>query len=133
MRFALAAISFFFVCSAFAAEFHFHRGMSYYEFLGAPETAGAAEIKSAYRKTMMKMHEDRGGSKEDAQFANEAYEVLKDESLREAFDEWLRYTRPRPPVAAASSGAGACEAILRYREAAELGEEEILPSFDIRL
>ena len=54
----------------------------YYKILGVERTAGADEIKKAYRKLAMKYHPDRnqGNKQAEDQFKeiNEAYEVLSD-------------------------------------------------------
>jgi DnaJ-class molecular chaperone len=61
-----------------------------YEVLGVSKTAGAAEIKGAYRKLAKKLHPD--ANKHDpraaARFAelNAAYEILGEEKKRKAFD-----------------------------------------------
>lgn len=64
----------------------------YYEILGVPRTASAAEIKRAYRQLARKHHPDLAPASERAQAAerfkeiNEAYEVLRNPDNRTKYD-----------------------------------------------
>ncbi len=64
----------------------------YYEILGVAKNASADEIKKSYRKLAMQYHPDRNpGNKEaEAKFkeATEAYEVLKDDQKKSAYDQF---------------------------------------------
>jgi curved DNA-binding protein len=58
----------------------------YYQTLGVPKTATAADIKQAYRSLAMKHHPDRGGNVEKFQEIQEAYAVLSDDAKRQQYD-----------------------------------------------
>lgn len=64
----------------------------YYEVLGVERTAGAAEVKSAYRKLAVRYHPDRnpGDTAAEERFkeAAEAYEVLSDTDKRARYDRF---------------------------------------------
>ncbi len=65
----------------------------YYEVLGVSKSATADEIKKAYRRLAMKHHPDRNkddGEAAEKKFkeAKEAYEVLKDDDKRAAYDRF---------------------------------------------
>ena len=64
----------------------------YYEILGVTKNASADEIKKSYRKLAMQYHPDRnpGNKESEAKFkeATEAYEVLKDDQKKGAYDQY---------------------------------------------
>jgi molecular chaperone DnaJ len=64
----------------------------YYDVLGCQKGAPISEIKSAYRKLAMELHPDRnpGNHAAEAKFkeVNEAYDVLKDDQKRAAYDRF---------------------------------------------
>ncbi len=64
----------------------------YYEVLGVARTASADELKKVYRKLAMQYHPDRNPGDQEAEHAfkevNEAYEILKDENKRAAYDRY---------------------------------------------
>lgn len=61
----------------------------YYEILGVGKSASADEIKKAFRRLAVKHHPDKEGG-DEAKFKeiNEAYEVLKDQSKRQRYDQF---------------------------------------------
>jgi molecular chaperone DnaJ len=64
----------------------------YYQTLGVERGVSPDDLKKAYRKLAMKLHPDRnpGDKKAEQQFkeVNEAYDVLKDEQKRAAYDRF---------------------------------------------
>ena len=64
----------------------------FYEVLGIDRGADGTMIKKAYRKLAMEHHPDRNADNPDAEAkfkeANEAYEILKDEQKRAAYDQF---------------------------------------------
>ncbi|MCW5731230.1 MAG: molecular chaperone DnaJ [Alphaproteobacteria bacterium] len=64
----------------------------YYEVLGVGRQASEADLKKAFRKLAMKYHPDRNPGDAEAEKSfkeiNEAYEVLRDEQKRAAYDQF---------------------------------------------
>jgi molecular chaperone DnaJ len=61
----------------------------YYEVLGIGKDASADEIKKAFRRKAIELHPDKQGG-DEAKFkeVNEAYEVLKDPSKKQRYDQF---------------------------------------------
>lgn len=61
----------------------------YYEVLGVSKSASADEIKKAFRRLAVQHHPDKeGGDETKFKEINEAYEVLKDPSKRQRYDQF---------------------------------------------
>ncbi len=61
----------------------------YYEVLGVDKGASADEIKKAFRRAAIQHHPDKqGGDETKFKEVNEAYEVLKDPSKRQRYDQF---------------------------------------------
>ena len=64
----------------------------YYETLGVNKGASADEIKKSFRKLAMQYHPDRNPNNKEAEAKfkeiNEAYEILKDDQKRAAYDRF---------------------------------------------
>ncbi len=73
---------------------------NYYEILGITYSAGAAEIRAAYKKLAMRYHPDHNpGSKEAEEMfklVNEAYHTLSDELKRSRYDSQINFTYASP-------------------------------------
>src|SRR5580704_835471 len=76
----------------------------YYAILGVDRAAGAEDIKKAYRKLARKYHPDvskEPNAEEKFKEVQEAYEVLKDDKKRQAYDQlgsqWQSGQEFRPP------------------------------------
>lgn len=70
----------------------------YYKILNIPKNASSNQIKRAYKKLAMKYHPDRNiNSKHSVKKffeVVEAYEILKDLALKQAYDRYLSYKIP---------------------------------------
>ena len=81
----------------------------FYEVLGVDKNADSDTLKSAYRKMAMKYHPDRnqGNAKAEANFkaVNEAYEILRDDQKRGAYDRFGHAAFEQNGGAAGQGGA----------------------------
>jgi hypothetical protein len=64
----------------------FDSNKDYYSILGANENASRIEIERLYKRLAVQHHPDRGGDEEEMKAINEAYGVLRDEAMRNAYD-----------------------------------------------
>lgn len=82
----------------------------YYEILGVSKTADAKELKSAYRKLAKKYHPDQNpddkAAEEKFQELNNAYDVLKDEQKRAAYDRFGHAAFEQAGMGGAGGGQG---------------------------
>jgi molecular chaperone DnaJ len=80
----------------------------YYDILGVAKTATDEELKKAYRKLAMEHHPDRNKNNKESENKfkelNEAYDVLKDEQKRAAYD---RFGKAAFQNGGGAGGAGA--------------------------
>src|SRR6201988_2868689 len=82
----------------------------YYETLEVERTADESKLKAAFRKLAMKWHPDKnpGDAASEVRFKeiNEAYEVLKDDQKRAAYDRYGHAAFEQGGVGGAGFGAG---------------------------
>ena len=83
----------------------------YYELLGVARGVDQKELKSAFRKLAMKHHPDRNPDNPDAEKKfkeiNQAYEILKDDQKRAAYDQYGHAAFENGGQGAGGFGAGA--------------------------
>jgi len=82
----------------------------YYELLGVSRDASADELKKAYRKLAVKYHPDKnpGDATAEAKFKeiSEAYDILKDEEKRAAYDRYGHAAFTQGGMGRAGGGGG---------------------------
>lgn len=59
-----------------------------YKIMEVEKNASQDEIRKSYKKLALKKHPDRGGSQEEFQQLQHAYEILSDESKRKIYDQY---------------------------------------------
>jgi len=62
----------------------------YYDILGADERTSRRELERLYKHKAAHHHPDRGGNEEEMKSLNEAYHVLKDQTMRREYDAQRR-------------------------------------------
>ena len=76
---------------------------THYDVLGVPSSASHAQIKAAFRELALISHPDKGGTEEDFQSVQIAWEVLSGSLTRAAYDAKLAAgTRSEQPSSADS-------------------------------
>ncbi|KAL3319443.1 60S ribosomal protein L5 [Cichlidogyrus casuarinus] len=72
--------------------------ISFYEFIGVPQDASASEIKKAYRKLSLSLHPDKNPDNPEVaskfRQLTSIYGILKDENMREKYNNVLEYGLP---------------------------------------
>ena len=83
----------------------------YYETLNVQRTATEADLKVSYRKLAMQFHPDRNPGDKDCESKfkeiNEAYDILKDEQKRAAYDRFGHAAFEQGTAGGAAHGFGA--------------------------
>ena len=64
---------------------------NFYEVLGLPDTATAAEIRAAYKRKALSTHPDKGGTSGEFRLLVQAFEVLFSCHSRAVYDEKLKH------------------------------------------
>lgn len=107
------------------------RARSFYEVLAVPQDAQAEEIRAAFKRQALRVHPDKGGSKEAFQAVYCAFETLAAETSRRAYDArlarqlcgaWAGPVAAGPPGGRASSLRRAGRAAAGTKEAPEATE-----------
>jgi HAMP domain-containing protein len=75
-----------------------HPEKDYYAVLGAREDASQTDIDRLYKREAHRRHPDLGGTEEEMKALNEAYEMLRNEEKRKAYDTKRARPAMRPPT-----------------------------------
>jgi molecular chaperone DnaJ len=79
--------------------------MTYYEVLGIPENAGAADIRAAYRKAAASVHPDKNPAGEALfKVLTEAHSVLSDPVKRAEYDRSRKVAQMPAPAPMGAAG-----------------------------
>ena len=76
---------------------------SHYQILGVSPLASRQEIKKAYYTLARSNHPDVNGSQENFVLINQAYDVLSDETKREAYDKQIKKTQSKSHSSASTA------------------------------
>lgn len=63
-------------------------GADFYDQLGVSQDATPEELRRSYKKCALKCHPDKGGSREEFQALQRAYEILNDPYKRKLYDQF---------------------------------------------
>lgn len=105
----------------------------YYEVLGVGKSAGADELKKAYRTMARKHHPDvdkSAGANEKFKEINEAYQVLSDPQKKQAYDQF-GHSAFQPGAGGFGGGAGQGPFTYQWSSQGTQGFEGFQDPFDI--
>lgn len=103
----------------------------YYEVLGVSKNASDDEIKKAFRRLAVKYHPDKEGGDEDKfKEASEAYEVLRDATKRQRYDQFGHAGVGTSAASGGQAGYGNVEDFFRGAGFGGTGGQRVHVNFD---